>query len=186
MSFWVALMADAIVGAAALITEDWLREVGFKWHQLDRQPEKHWLLWIGDAVRARDHSLTSYEDIGIELAGGSYAGRDKAPGWFCWFRSDGAGRYHRFIHLRHLTDRSEVLNIVEALSGQPWDPANHWYGSVVSSEQAERNRREHDRLDRVMRRDGYPWSEIEKDDTRGRALPEHLEAHEKARKETGG
>ena len=33
------------------ITEEWLKEVGFKWHQLARQPEKQWLLWLGDAVR---------------------------------------------------------------------------------------------------------------------------------------
>jgi hypothetical protein len=163
------------------ITEEWLRESGFKWHQLDRQPEKHWLLWLGAAVRARDGSLTSYEDIGIELASGAYAGRDRPPEWFCWFRSDAAGRYHRFIHLRHLRLRSDVIAIVEALSGQAWDPANHWYGSLVSPAQAERHRVEHDRLDRVMRRAGHPWFEIEKDDTRGRALPEHLDAHAKSR-----
>lgn len=24
-----------------LLSEDWLRKTGFKWHQFDRQPEKH-------------------------------------------------------------------------------------------------------------------------------------------------
>lgn len=32
------------------ITEEWLKSVGFKWHQLDRRPEKQWLLWLGDAL----------------------------------------------------------------------------------------------------------------------------------------
>jgi len=30
-----------------ILTEEWLKRVGFKWHQLDRQPDKHWLLWLG-------------------------------------------------------------------------------------------------------------------------------------------
>ncbi len=34
----------------ALITEDWLYAVGFRWHQLDRQPNKQWLLWLGNAI----------------------------------------------------------------------------------------------------------------------------------------
>ena len=29
------------------LTEEWLKENGFKWHQFDRQPDKHWLLWLG-------------------------------------------------------------------------------------------------------------------------------------------
>jgi hypothetical protein len=164
------------------ITEDWLRESGFKWHQLDRQPGKHWLLWLGDAVRARDGSLMSYEDIGIELGPDAYTGRDKPEAWFCWFRSDAAGRYHRFIHLRHLRWQREVIALVEAISGQAWDPANSFYGSLVSPERAAQHRAEDaKRLDRELRHKGYPWSEIEKDDSRGRALPEHLEAHEKRR-----
>jgi hypothetical protein len=162
----------------APITEAWLKEVGFKWHQVNLQPDKHWLLWLGDAIRERDDSsFTSYEDIGIELA--RWLGDD--PSWFCWFRSDAAGRYHRFIHLRHLRYQHEVIALVEAVTGQPWDPRNHFYGSCVGPKQAERNRSEHDRLDRVIRRENPKWSEIEKDDTRGRALPEHLDAHAKAR-----
>jgi hypothetical protein len=28
------------------ISEPWLRCAGFKWHQIDRQPSKHWVLWL--------------------------------------------------------------------------------------------------------------------------------------------
>ena len=35
-----------------LITEDWLKANDFKWHQFDRMPDKHWLLWIGGALRS--------------------------------------------------------------------------------------------------------------------------------------
>lgn len=157
-----------------LISEDWLRLVGFKWHQLDRQPSKHWLLWCGDAVRAKDGSLTSYEDIGIELA----SNRDGS--WFCWLRSDAAGRYHRFIHVRHMETQQDVVRLVEAVTGYPWTPENHLYGGVRSPKAAESIRKDLDRMDRDLRVNGYPWSEIEKDLTRGGALPEHLEAHAKA------
>jgi hypothetical protein len=160
-----------------LITAEWLASVGFKWHQLDRQPDKHWLLWLGAAVREQDDSLTSFEDIGIELA--PMGGRDVR--WFCWLRSDASHRYHRFIHVRHLRTREDLIRLVEAVSGQAWDPANHFYGSLVGPRQAEQYRAEADRLDRQIRRTGHPWYGVERDDTRGGALPEHLEAHEKAR-----
>ena len=48
------------------ITEEWLREVGFKWHQFDRQPTKHWLLWLADTFPRR--MFHDNEDFGIELA----------------------------------------------------------------------------------------------------------------------
>lgn len=158
------------------IDEAWLKEVGFKWHQLERQTSKHWLLWLGAAVRSHDDSLTDDEDIGIEVAAGI---GDR--GWFCWLRSDAAGRYHRFIHLRHLHTRTDLIRIVEAISGFQWNPENHLYGGVKSPAQARRIREGENRMDRELRREGHPWAEIEKDDTRGRALPDHLEAHEKAK-----
>jgi hypothetical protein len=45
------------------ITEEWLKEAGFKWHQLDRQPDKQWLLWLGRAIDDAD-----FEDLGIEVS----------------------------------------------------------------------------------------------------------------------
>lgn len=153
------------------ITEDWLRSVGFKWHQFDRQPDKHWLLWLGGGLREKP-TMTSFEDIGIELA----AGRDD---WFCWLRSDGAGRYHRFIHLRHIQTRRDVSLLVEAISGRPWSPENHFFGSLYSPRDADRIRQDLERADVKMTRGASPhhkWADIEKDDTRGRALPEHMTA----------
>ena len=80
------------------ITEDWLREVGFKWHQFDRQPNKQWLLWVSDACGQWG---SSGDDLGVELAAGSYdAERGDREGWFCWLRSDVSHRYSRFIHVR--------------------------------------------------------------------------------------
>src|SRR5580700_3412261 len=89
---WGKRMKDA----AMPITEEWLKESGFRWHRLERQPDKHWLLWLGDAMG--DGYMTSYEDIGIEVAP-----MFKRQEWFCWLRSDCAGQYHRFIHLRHIS-----------------------------------------------------------------------------------
>ena len=157
------------------ITEEWLKASGFKWHQFDRQPTKHWLLWLGSGLK-EGPSLTSYEDIGIELAGDVPG---KPEEWFCWFRSDAAGRYHRFIHIRHLTTQDEVIRLVEAVSGRPWAPENHFYGSLHSPANAARIRQEHERIDRRLINDSGPhnkWADIERDDTRGRALPEHMTA----------
>lgn len=166
----------------ALITEDWLKHVGFKWHQLDRQPSKHWLLWLGGGLN-EGGSLTTYEDIGIEIADCLPSRDGRPPEWFCWFRSDAAGRYHRFIHVRHLTATDEVVRLIEAITGYSFDPANNMYGSVHTPENAARIRKtDAERLDRRMMLEAPPFykrAEVEKDDTRGRALPEHLEAHEK-------
>lgn len=167
------------------ITEEWLKEVGFKWHQLERQPSKHWVLWLGGAVAGDEISFTSFDDIGIEVAdmryrnsAGDVVGRDA---WFVWFRGDSSGRYHRFIHVRHMRWRHELIKLVEAVGGQDWNPEHHLYGQVRTPKQAALLREREERLDRRLARDGYPWSEVEKDDSRGGALPEHLEAHEKAK-----
>src|SRR5262245_40223058 len=80
-----------------LITDEWLAEVGFKWHQLERQPYKHWLLWLGDAIKDSEN-LKSSEDLGIEVTQrGEY---DES--YYCWLRADYAGRYSRFIFVRYL------------------------------------------------------------------------------------
>ena len=158
------------------ITAEWLKEVGFKWHQFDRQPDKHWLLWLGAGLKERP-CLTSYEDIGIELAPGLV--KDGVLDWFCWLRSDAAGRYHRFIHLRHIETRRDVAQLVEAISGRPWAPENHLYGSLHSPKNAERIREDLQRMDARLIQgasDHHKWSEVEKDDSRGRALPEHMTA----------
>lgn len=158
------------------ITAEWLKSVGFKWHQFDRQPDKHWLLWLGGGLKQQP-SLTSYEDIGIELAPNVV--KDGELEWFCWLRSDAAGRYHRFIHLRRLTTRYEVALLVEAISGRPWTPENHIYGSLHSPKNADRIREDLKRIDqRMLHESGshHKWAEIENDDTRGRALPEHMTA----------
>ncbi len=159
------------------ITEDWLRSVGFKWHQVERQPEKHWVLWLGGCLvdeQGRRELFTSFEDIGLELCSGAIDDR-----WFCWFRGDSAHRYHRFIHIRHLRFQRELVALIEAITGQAWDPANNLYGSMHTREQAARLRKESERLDLRWRHESPPhvkWSEQEKDDSRGRALPEHMEA----------
>lgn len=151
------------VDTSAPITEAWLRAVGFKWHQLDRQPTRQWLLWLD----------RNTEDLGLELA---YAG-DHFRDWFCWLRADTAGRYHRFIHVRHVRTIGEVIALVEALSGQDWDPRNHIGGSLRTPEAADRWRAEGERLDRQFLRTATPWHAIERDDSRGGALPEHLQSH---------
>lgn len=159
------------------ITEEWLRSVGFKWHQLERQLSKMWTLWLGDCTRT---TISSFEDLGIEVSDNQNFPK---PGAFSVFlRADHAGRYSRFIHIRYVYTQEEVILLIEALTGQRWDPANNLYGSMRTPEQAERIRAEARRLDIRWMVDApahSKWNEVEKDDSRGKALPEHLEFHEK-------
>jgi len=150
------------------ITAEWLKSVGFRWHQFDRQPDKHWLLWLGGAIEDR---MGDYEDLGIELAPGGYH-----SGWYCWLRADTSGRYHRFLHVRHLHTTADVEQLVAALTGQSWDPNNHLHGSAHTPKRAEWLRRDMERLDHRIREGNHKWAEVEKDDSRGRALPEHMQA----------
>lgn len=150
------------------ITEEWLRSVGFKWHEFERSGGKHWLLWLAGAFA---DGFTSFEDLGIELTSGTRDGT-----WFCWLRGDYSHRYSRFIHIRHLRTQAEVIQLVEACTGLPWNPENHRCGSVRTEKQMEWFRREDERLDRRLMRESHPWRDIEKDDSRGGALPEHMQA----------
>lgn len=116
----------ADIGLDEPITEDWLKDVGFKWSRYHRQNTKHWLLWLGDAVREREgFNLTSYEDIGIELTPGH-----NDPKWFCWFRSDAGSLYSRFLHVRHVRLKIDVVRLIEAVTGYPWTPEYHVGGSA--------------------------------------------------------
>lgn len=166
--------ADPMDDLHAAISEGWLKAIGFKWHEFERQNTKHWLLWLGHAL-GKDNMAT-FEDIGVELAYGAYRGPNLCAAWFCWLRSDCSHRYSRFIHIRHLVTRRDLVRLIEGIVGAEFDPRNTRHGSLVTQEQAEYDRRADERLDRRLLRDGHPWSESERDDGRGRPLREHMDA----------
>jgi len=151
-----------------LLSEDWLKVNGFKWHQFDRQPNKQWLLWLGDAL---DDRASSSDDLGIEVAPG-YDGR-----WFCWLRADTSGRYHRFIHIRHIETVDDLTAIITGLVGRPFNPSHARYGRLHTPARAERLRFEDERLDQRLLRAGPAWFKNEKDDTLGGPLIDHVNAH---------
>jgi hypothetical protein len=91
------------------ITEEWLASVGFKWHELDQAQGKQWLLWLGEVIEG---AFRGFEDLGVQVAR-----CDSDGSWFCWLRSDIAHRYSRFIHIRHLGRRGELIRLIEALTG---------------------------------------------------------------------
>ena len=159
------------------LTEAWLKKNGFKWHQLDRQPTKHWLLWLGAVVR--DNDLTGVEDLGIEVA--PFSGSSDDLRWFCWLRSDVAHRYSRFLHLRHIRTERDLVVIIQGITGVEFKPENARYGYLMTDEGAARDDAARRRLDRQIMEEGHPWSMIEEDPSVGGALPEHLEAHENAK-----
>lgn len=164
------------------ITEEWLKSVGFKWEQYDRQTDKMWTLWLGSALvdeangpipRMR-RMFSGTTDVGIEV---SACVRDgKVDHWSCFLRSDVAGRYHRFIHLRYLLYQDELVAMIEAITGQKFIPENCFYGAMEFPDAAERRREENARLDRRLIEQRGKWAEHEKDDSRGRATSMHTDA----------
>src|SRR5258708_3392606 len=102
------------MSASRFITEFWLREVGFKPHWFANQPNQHWLLWLGD-------------DLGIEL---SFGRETPEPWWFCWVRTGSEHTAEKFIHIRYLSLKHEVITLVQALTGRHWDSRKHINGSV--------------------------------------------------------
>jgi len=71
--------------------------------------------------------------------------------------------------------QSEVIVLFEALTGQAWDSSNNLYGLMYTRAGAARIRAEEVRLDHRLLMGTPKWSEPERDDTRMRALPEHME-----------
>lgn len=158
------------------ISEDWLRGAGFKWHQIDRQPSKHWALWLSQCFDCgQPRRVASADDVGIEVAANAPVDGEGTVFWFCWLRSDLGGRYSRFINVRHLRTRVELVRLIEGITGRAWNPPNHLYGMLRCDTCAQRVRDDDDRLDRVAIRSRPAWYEAEKDDSRGAALPEHIE-----------
>ena len=159
--------------AENLITEDWLRSVGFRWHTVSGkdpdppQEPKHWILWMGgianiDPATGKREMFACDEDLGLELSAGFH---DDA--WFCWLRADTSSRYSRVLHIRHIRRQEELVQIVEALSGAAWNPENHMYGKIFTAEQIASIRERDKRLDiRIAK--ASPWSDREKDDSAGR------------------
>jgi len=96
------------------LTEDWLASVGFKYREPgERQQFRHWTLTFSEQD---GHGLYIEMTMpGWLNSNGDHVGADR--GWFLWL-----GREHKFIHLRHVFERSEVVALIEALTGQPWVP----------------------------------------------------------------
>lgn len=160
---------------SALITAEWLAEIGFRWSQFDRQPDKQWTLWLGGVIE--DGMFAGIEDLGVELAPAH--GRDGQ--WHCWLRADYGRRYGRFLHVRLLRTAEELGALITGLIGQPFVADNVIYGALQTFERAERYRAERDRLDRRLLASGPAWHPSERDPTLDGARAEHLQAFEDRR-----
>lgn len=160
----------------APITEEWLYAAGFRWTQRDRQNSRHWLLWLGWAVEDKN---TCLEDLGLELA--PVLSKFSPDEWFCWIRSDFAGRYSRFLHVRHLKTRREVVLLLNGLVGDEWRPENAFYGRLLTPARAEREREDAKRFDRELVTRGHPHSPVERDETRAGANADTLDQQAKYR-----
>ena len=144
------------------ITEEWLKSVGFRWDEWERSGGKHWTLWFGD-VQGGDRAFASFEDLGVEVC----RMRPDDPDWNCWLRSDCSHKYSRFIHLRYLRIKGDLIRLIVALTDTDWNPENHLYGSIRRPEHAKYIRDTEQRLDRRVMK-GNKWAEHEKDESQAR------------------
>lgn len=147
-----------------MITEEWLKENGFKWHEVERSG-KHWILWIGSAIAQGERGYgrtSSYDDFGIEIS----KFNEKEEIWSCFFRADYAGRYTRFIYCRDMWEPEHVTQLIEALTGFPFDKECVMYGFYHQPEHAARIREiEQKRLDQRIAH-GNRWRTDEPDETK--------------------
>jgi hypothetical protein len=147
------------------LTEEFLRDVGFRWHQNELQPNKMWLLWIGGAMFSRN-GMASFDNFGLELSESTWEGERY---FSLWFRSDIAGRYSRFLWARDLTTVEQLVRVIESLTDAPFSPLNVLYGSLHTPEQAARLRVSEQRSDwRIAKSGAAAWKE-ETDETKSTA-----------------
>lgn len=114
----------------ALITEEWLRSVGFRKAWMGDQQKPHWLLNCADTRRW----MTGSDDLGVELGPPDerkyWENPDEAPKWWCWLRSDFSHSRGRFLFVRYLQTQADVMGLVAGITGLPWNPARHEHGCV--------------------------------------------------------
>ena len=120
-----------------LLTDEWLGEIGFKWHQEERQTTKHWTLTLGWGA---PNTRACHEDLCIEVADGAMNGE-----WFCWLRR-GTRFSNNFIHIRHIRYKSELTNMITALTGTEFKAENCMYGNFYNDRIAAKLRKEYEEL----------------------------------------
>lgn len=146
------------------ITEQWLKDNGFKWHDVERSG-RHYLLWIGSCIAenpVKNYRVNSHDDFGIELS----KFQEDVNSWSVFYRADFAGRYSRFLFTREVWETEQLTRLIEAITDIPFDKSNVWYGNLLRPEQAEHLRAEENhRLDRTWALQGK-WRDDEKDETK--------------------
>lgn len=116
------------------LTEGWLAEAGFKWSQQERQPQKHWTLWLGWGS-VDGGKWATIQDLGIEVSMAWWPGRNGSVvgdpnAWNCWLK----GMNNSLLHVRYIRTREELVALIEALTGRAWDRALSRYGNLYTPE----------------------------------------------------
>lgn len=127
------------------LSHEWLSSVGFKSHQHERQPHKHWKLLLGRGVDGGRFSTP--DDLYIEVTPAWWIGGrgDKIgdpDAWHCWL----GGMNSSFLHVRYFRTIPEFIALVEAITGLPWAPENHLYGMLHTAERGAQLRAEYEAL----------------------------------------
>lgn len=109
-----------------LSPEEWLKAVDFKWSQQERQPSKHRKLRCnlqgpGQAIETTEVEIA--RNGWLNDAGDWVGNREQ---WSVWITD----RFDRTVFLRHVETAQDLVRLIEAVCGYPWNPANHAYGQT--------------------------------------------------------
>jgi hypothetical protein len=136
----------SVRGGEIEITREWLHEVGFG-------RDDPWSLWLREGTGTSTSDLVEAGMIAVELSPvPEHEGR-----WFCRLRTHMLDGLNHAVLLRQIARRRDLVDIVEAISGQSWDPANHFMGRLVTPERAAQNRDAIARLDEHLQDLGPAW-----------------------------
>lgn len=103
-----------------LITEDWLRENGFRLvpqrNDERTEPTVRLRRLAIKGASGKQNIFESPDDLNIDIAANSIAGD-----WYVWLHQEDP---YRFIHVRQFRYQHEIVKLYEALTGAAWGNGN--------------------------------------------------------------
>lgn len=100
------------------IDEKWLKACNLEFRKIKGDSCKHWFLWIGNTIPGAVQFFGA-ESLGIEIA----QEEKEESRWFCWLvQNHGRPNCEKSIFMRFLFNKGHLIELVEALTGQEWNP----------------------------------------------------------------
>lgn len=100
------------------ISEQWLKEIKMESRTLKCDKFKHWFLWIGACIPGAVQFFGN-ESLALELSQDD----QNENRYFCWLVQDhNKPGCAKSIFMRFLFNKGDFILLLEALTGQEWNP----------------------------------------------------------------